>query len=142
MGDPSALTQLKAGRGPTAGVPALRRSFLTMTLRSAEAEVYRKLYNDNQWKRLRKAKLQRNPVCERCLKTGHVSQATVVHHRVAHKGDRILFYDINNLESLCKPHHDGDAQSEEHTGYSRIVDDEGWPMDPKHPVNKYDNKVR
>lgn len=101
---------------------------------------HHRFYNTNEWKRLREVKLLRNPLCERCLINGYVEIATVVHHLTAHKGDRALFYNLDNLQSLCKPHHDGEAQSEEKQGYSRAVNSEGWPIDPRHPMNKYDRR--
>lgn len=97
---------------------------------------HRKLYSGSGWRQLRKAKLQRNPACERCLLKGYVELATVVHHKIAHKGNTKLFFDMDNLQSLCKPHHDGEAQSEDVMGFSTAVDADGWPIDPKHPVNK------
>ena len=100
-----------------------------------EAERYRQLYKTAEWDRTRKRKLHDNPCCERCMKQGYVEPAKVVHHSIAHKGDLVLFLDLDNLESLCKPHHDGEAQSEEKIGYSRAVDRDGWPIDPRHPTN-------
>jgi 5-methylcytosine-specific restriction endonuclease McrA len=111
-----------------------------MDIRSFEVQQYRKLYDTAAWKRLRKAKLQRNPCCERCLLNGYVEIATIVHHIKAHKGDIKLFYSMSNLQSLCKPHHDGEAHSEEMKGYSRAVDKEGWPTDPRHPLNARERK--
>lgn len=37
----------------------------------------------------------------------------VVHHKVPHKGDERLFWDINNLEAVSKEWHDSVAQKEE-----------------------------
>ena len=37
----------------------------------------------------------------------------VVHHKVPHKGDERLFFDIENLEAVSKSWHDADAQREE-----------------------------
>lgn len=51
----------------------------------------------------RAAQLSRQPLCERHLAKGRVVAATVVHHRTAHNGDRELFFDPANLESICKP---------------------------------------
>lgn len=104
--------------------------------KTPEADKYHRLYDTSEWRRLRQAKLQRNPICERCLVNRYVEKATVVHHIIAHKGNRVLFFDMNNLQSLCKPHHDGEAQSEELRGYSTAVDNDGWPLDPRHPMNK------
>jgi hypothetical protein len=65
-----------------------------------------------------------------------LTPATVVHHIEPHKGDEVMFFDPANLESSCKPHHDGDAQSEERMGYSTEVGADGWPIDTKHPANR------
>lgn len=32
--------------------------------------------------------------------------ATIVDHKVPHKGDKALFWDSTNWQSLCKPCHD------------------------------------
>ena len=63
-------------------------------------------------------------------------RATVVHHRIAHKGDWQLFIDPENLESVCKPCHDSEAQQQERVGYSTRVDAAGIPEDPNHPFNR------
>lgn len=61
--------------------------------------------------------------------------SAVVHHLKPHKGDPDLFYSLDNLQSLCKKHHDSDAQSVESRGYSVEVGEDGWPIDPAHPAN-------
>jgi hypothetical protein len=38
------------------------------------------------------------------------------------------------LDSLCKPCHDGIEQSIERLGYSREIDVNGRPLDPRHPA--------
>jgi hypothetical protein len=65
-----------------------------------------------------------------------ITEATVANHRQPHKGDKRLFYDATNLESLCKRHHDGDVQSMERKGYSDRIGPDGWPVDPAHPSNR------
>jgi 5-methylcytosine-specific restriction protein A len=35
-----------------------------------------------------------------------IRQATVVDHKIPHKGDMKLFWDRSNWQSLCKCHHD------------------------------------
>ena len=37
---------------------------------------------------------------------GKYTRATVVDHIIPHRGDRILFWDQNNWQPLCKPCHD------------------------------------
>ena len=46
-----------------------------------------------------------------------------------------MYCDPDNLESVCKQHHDGEIQSEECLGFSKRVGADGWPVDPRHPEN-------
>ena len=46
------------------------------------------------------------------------------------------FWDPDNWQALCKSHHDGAKQSEDRRGYSTAVGADGWPLDPRHPVNR------
>src|SRR6266516_2838836 len=97
---------------------------------------YHVWYASRRWKRLRKLHLQQSPLCVRCQRKGMTRAATEVHHPKAHKGDPLLFWDPNNLESLCHSCHSREAQSEDHLGYNKFaVDDDGWPSDSKHPTN-------
>lgn len=74
---------------------------------------WRKLYSTKQWYRLRHHQLQKEPCCEYCDKQGYVTAATIVDHIVPHKGNEALFFDPDNLQSLCKEHHDNTKQREE-----------------------------
>lgn len=62
------------------------------------------IYNTDRWKKLRKAKLMLNPVCEICGK----ELATQVHHKDSFlKYENLLkrkevAYDFDNLQSLCE----------------------------------------
>lgn len=62
------------------------------------------LYQSQRWKRTRKAHLLMHPFCVRCLSFNISTLARVVDHIVEVKdgGD---FWDMNNLQSLCKTHH-------------------------------------
>ena len=102
--------------------------------RSPEAAAWRHLYSTAKWRRLRADQLSRVPLCEECRATGRVTPATVANHREPHKGDRALFFDPANLQSVCKPHHDGPIQRTEGRGYSAAVDTDGYPIDPRHPA--------
>lgn len=57
------------------------------------------------WRRLRLKVLSRNPLCVECEKAGRVQSAEEVDHITPHRGDMGLFYDIDNLQGLCKRHH-------------------------------------
>jgi hypothetical protein len=59
--------------------------------------------------------------------------SAVVHHLKPHKGDLELFFDLDNLQSVCWTCHSGDIQSTEALGYDRTIGNDGWPIDPKHP---------
>lgn len=69
------------------------------------------------------------------MSEGKLTRATVVHHVNQHRGDPVLFYN-GPFQSLCKPHHDSDAQQEERRGYSLAIGNDGWPTDPNHPANR------
>jgi 5-methylcytosine-specific restriction endonuclease McrA len=102
--------------------------------RSERAEAWQAWYSGRRWRSLRAQQLAREPLCERCRKLGRTTAATVVHHVERHNGDPVKFF-AGPFESLCKQHHDGDAQSEERLGYSTEIGLDGFPVDPKHPVN-------
>ena len=94
---------------------------------------WRKLYNTRRWQRLRLAQLREEPLCLMCQEAGRATPATVVDHRIAHKGDEALFFDEGNLQSLCKTHHDASKQRAEQRGIDEIgCDESGWPRDPGH----------
>ena len=93
------------------------------------------LYN-SQWRRQRKAFLNRNPLCEYCLQIDKISAAEVVDHRIPHKGDDTLFWDVANWQALCKPCHDKTKAIEESRGLAPGCKQDGMPIDPKHPWNK------
>ena len=66
---------------------------------------HQKLYNSSRWKRLRLMQLRRNPLCSHCVEKGLLTPATDVDHIVPHNGNTSLMYDLDNLQSLCRPCH-------------------------------------
>ena len=103
-----------------------------------DRSVYIKWYGLGIWKRLRKRQLQKEPLCLMCKAEGFIVAATVANHTVAHKGDWYLFVDPDNLDSLCKLHHDRDQQSFEKGGSPKLkFDADGWPLqDPNELLAK------
>jgi 5-methylcytosine-specific restriction protein A len=79
---------------------------------------------------------EENALCVYCKKAGRVVAATVVNHRIPHRGDMKLFWDRTNWEPVCKPHHDGLIQSFEKSGRMKGNDTDGRPTDPSHPWNR------
>ena len=112
--------------------------------RSAEAEAYRKLYQDQRWRGpfgIRQQALLRDLYmcqrCERMVVTGQRShpRAANVNHKVPHKGSDELFFDVSNTETVCQRCHSGLIQREEARGWTIGSDVNGRPIDPKHPWN-------
>lgn len=64
---------------------------------------------DGKWRKERAAYLLQHPTCQHC----HERPATVVHHKIPHKGDRKLFWRRSNWMPACQPCHDGPLQSQE-----------------------------
>ncbi|WP_081062549.1 HNH endonuclease [Burkholderia cepacia] len=87
------------------------------------------------WQKLRAEHLAKHPHCVFCLRemgmTGWSPVDVVLacaergiaepigvigDHVVPHRGDRRLQFDPSNIQTLCKPHHDGEKQREERRG--------------------------
>lgn len=94
------------------------------------------LYDRALWKRLRLEQLKDEPFCVFCKAQGRTVPATVVDHRIPHRGDEGLFFDGGNLQSLCKVCHDGTKQRFEKSGSLRGGDQNGAPLDPEHHWNR------
>lgn len=68
---------------------------------------------DSRWRKAREGWLRVHPLCVMCEKEGRHTPATVVDHIKPHKGDKKLFWDKNNWQSLCKRHHDTKTAAED-----------------------------
>lgn len=108
--------------------------------RSPEAQGYRRLYGLARWKRTRKAQLDKQPLCENCLKQGRLTPATVCDHvDPKSKLDPETFF-AGPFQSLCDDPrylcHSSIKQSEELHGFVKGSDAHGRPMDANHPWNR------
>ncbi len=65
-----------------------------------KSKAYHNLYETYRWKTFSKDFLKSHPFCYIC---GAKSQ--VVDHIVPHRGDLSLFYDVNNVQTLCASCH-------------------------------------
>ena len=65
-----------------------------------------KFHNTTRWRKLRKRKLAKAPLCELCLMVGRVMAASEVHHllKVDDFPDEVM--NIFYLQSLCSTCHD------------------------------------
>jgi 5-methylcytosine-specific restriction endonuclease McrA len=61
-----------------------------------------------KWQREREAFLKVNRVCKRCG-----ASATIVHHRIPHRGNPRIFWNRTDWIPVCKPCHDGPLQAVE-----------------------------
>ena len=70
-------------------------------VRSAQSRGY-----DSKWQRFRKQYLKAHPFCVMCLKQGLFVPATLIDHIRPFRGEERLEYGRDNLQALCKHHHD------------------------------------
>jgi 5-methylcytosine-specific restriction protein A len=86
------------------------------------------LYNNTRWKQLRRVQLKNYPLCMLCQREGRVALASVVDHITPHKGNKLLFWDFKNVQSLCYTCHNSTKQSAELLGFDKRIDMDGWPV--------------
>ena len=73
----------------------------------AHSKLYTQMMNSREWRELRTAKLQANPLCECCLAQGYVTASRCVHHLVPVESGRTdedcrtLCFQWSNLQALC-----------------------------------------
>lgn len=92
-----------------------------------------KLY-DRKWRKRRYLYLCRNPFCVMCKAQGLLVTASVVDHKVPHKGDLSLFTNEHNFQALCRTCHDSvKKRMEGPLGGAPGADASGLPIDPTHP---------
>lgn len=85
--------------------------------RSEQAAEWHALYNNGRWRAYRLAFLASHPLCVNPFgRHGQFEVATVVDHRIAHKGDIELFWSESNHQSLCSRCH----------GYKTAKEDNGF----------------
>lgn len=75
-------------------------------LKSNHSQTTKQRGYDGDWKRLRAAVLNDNPLCVECEEHGIVKAAEEVHHIVPISVDRSLRLVPSNLKPLCKACHD------------------------------------
>ena len=100
----------------------------------AQTLPWRDWYGLLAWKTRSRHQLRIEPLCARCKKRGRLSAATVADHNPPHRGDWNKFK-LGPLQSLCRDCHKGKWADDRH-GFSTDVDDDGFPIDPKHPFNR------
>lgn len=85
---------------------------------SEVTEPWRRWYKTARWQRLKqRVHLRDAYTCQRtgliCSGRGSDWNAPVAHHIVPHRGDPVLFWDENNIQTVSKREHDGPIAAEE-----------------------------
>lgn len=103
----------------------------------ASSRPSRRWYKSAAWRRKAKAQLRDFPFCAMCeaLDPPKVEAADIADHVIPHRDDYERFW-RGELQSLCKPCHDGPKQRLEARGFAPGVGEDGWPADPNHPFNR------
>ena len=110
--------------------------------RSAEAERYRRLYNNRRWRKRRLYQLTAEPLCAMCAAEGRVTLANTADHVVPHRGDETLFWE-GELSSLCGPCHSSRKQTFEKGGVLRAaIGVDGWPVGQNWPGVQTEENMR
>jgi 5-methylcytosine-specific restriction enzyme A len=102
------IGRLPALLGPTPGNEQERNRY------RATAEPWRAWYQSARWKRIRMAVFVRDLfTCRECGRAEHDTSKLVAHHKTPHKGDPVLFWDEDSIETACCPCHDGPIKARE-----------------------------
>lgn len=81
---------------------------------SKAAEPWRAWYSLKAWRTLRWEVLKRDQfTCQMCRRLEGNTARLVADHKKPHRGDPALFWAEGNLQTLCKPCHDGAKQADE-----------------------------
>ena len=83
---------------------------------------------DARWHRASKAWLDEHPLCAECLRGGVVKGAREVDHIIPHRGDKIIFWDRSNWQSLCTLCHGIKTASEDGGFGNPIQNRRGYPI--------------
>lgn len=98
--------------------PNLKPCAVHMKQRRQESESRRATASERgydwTWHKARTAFLQEHTICYICMqRDGAVTAASVVDHIVPHKGNRQLFWDTENWQSLCATCHNRKTAKED-----------------------------
>ena len=89
------------------------------------------IYQSKEWKKVRALKLQKDPLCEECLKQGLYTPADMVHHKIwldmININDPEIALNIDNLQSLCWECHNQVHSRSAHQRYK--IDSDGEVID-------------
>jgi 5-methylcytosine-specific restriction endonuclease McrA len=70
-------------------------------------------YSTQRWQRIRRQRLQQNPLCEACLKQQRIEPAVAVDHVVPIKAGGAAYPALDALMSLCASCHNRKTRGEQ-----------------------------
>lgn len=90
----------------------------TATMIRTRSQPWRQWYGTQEWKKLKQAAHLRDRwICQRtgelCIGKHPEPNSPVANHRTPHRGNRALFFDLNNIETVAKHVHDSEIEREE-----------------------------
>ena len=90
------------------------RAYDRMQRKSKDLAEVHHVHGSIRWQKLRKMKLNRNPLCEDPYRhhADHPTLAREVDHIIPLRQDLSLAYDMENLQALCKHCHGVKSQQE------------------------------
>lgn len=86
----------------------------------------------SRWQKARIGFLRSHPLCVDHESRGLVVAATVVDHKIPHRGDQQLFWDKSNWQALCDHCHNSHKQRLEKSATVSGCNLDGIPIDPGH----------
>ena len=90
-----------------------------------EPKLYRQRETRKDWEKLSKVFLATHPFCVSCYKKGILTKSTETDHIIPHKGNIELFYDVRNLQALCKSCHSKKTNSEDTIRHKKYLQHRG-----------------
>lgn len=101
----SALVTLSRGETAMARRPQMAKSLADQYIKKAKRPSWQKIYHTARWRKTRELFLQDHPFCEECHRNGDITLANVVDHKIPHRGNERLAWDVNNFAALCQSCH-------------------------------------
>lgn len=120
-------SRLKSLPARVASLPPRVGALARGVKRDRSSAFWRSWYSTKRWADLRLKVLERDGyVCQRtgmvCIGKSPAPDSPVVNHKVPHRGDPALFWNIENLETVSKQVHDTIIQAEEQGSLHRRGD--------------------
>ena len=78
-------------------------------------------YSLSKWRKLRKYKIDANPICELCGQYGIINPAAIVDHIISRDVAPELELELDNLQSLCEDYSGGSNCHAKKTAQTRNV---------------------